>query len=324
MRALIYILLLLPFSIIAQNLNCSAKANKTDLLVGEPAQINVSFNIPANEKIDTVYFKLAGNNDTLGNNWELWNSENITKKSFQDSENNYFIQYSKQFTIANFDTGKFEFPPIIAVFNDDTSYTNTILFNIQLKAIDQTTPIKSIKPIKEISIYWWEYLFHYLKKYSLWILGILIAIGIAYYFITKPKKTKSFEIKEETIALEIQLLERLENINNNKLWQNGYFKKYYSELSEILWAFLEHRYKVKTFEKTSDEILESLKWTSISEKYINDLKRFFTLSDSVKFAKSKPHEKDNLHAIDFIINLINEQRTDLTKENNKTESEQLA
>ena len=96
MRALIYILLLLPFSIIAQNLNCSAKANKTDLLVGEPAQINVSFNIPANEKIDTVYFKLAGNNDTLGNNWELWNSENITKKSFQDSENNYFIQYSKQ------------------------------------------------------------------------------------------------------------------------------------------------------------------------------------------------------------------------------------
>ncbi len=324
MRFIIYIFLLVPVFSTAQNYTCSAKANKTQLLVGEPAKINVTLNIPAIQKIDTVYFKLAGNNDTLGNNWELWNSSNITKKSFQDSENDYFIQYSKQFTIANFDTGKFEFPPIIGVFNDDTSYSNAILFNIQLKAIDQTTPIKSIKPIKEISIYWWEYLFYYIKKYSLWILGILMAIGLAYYFITKPNNSKSLETKEETIALEIQLLERLENIYNNKLWQNGYFKKYYSELSEVLWAFLEHRYKVKTFEKTSDEILESLKWTSIPEKYLEDLKRFFTISDIVKFAKSKPLEKDNSHAIDFVKNLITEQRTDLIKKDNKIESEQLA
>lgn len=321
MRVLICILLFLPVFNSAQNYNCIAKASKTELLIGEATNINVSLKIPANQKIDTVYFKLALNNDSLGNNWELWNSSEVVKKSLQDSKNDYFIQFSKQFTIANFDTGKFEFPPIIAVANKDTSYSNPLLFNIQLKEIDQTTPIKSIKPIKEVPIFWWEYLLYFMKKYTLWIVGILLAIGLVYFFIKRSKKPKILENKKEIIALEIQLLERLENINNKKLWQNGYFKKYYSELSEVLWAFLEHRYKVKTFEKTSVEILESLKWTSISEKYLGDLKRFFTISDSVKFAKSKPQEKDNLHVMDFIRNLISEQRTDLISENNKIESE---
>ena len=79
---------------------------------------------------------------------------------------------------------------------------------------------------------------------------------------------------------------------------------------------MEHRYQIQTFEKTSDEILKSLKWSSIPENFFSELSRLFEIADGVKFAKLKPLEKDNLHAFKITKTLIEEERTDLKKENN--------
>ena len=88
-------------------------------------------------------------------------------------------------------------------------------------------------------------------------------------------------------------------------------KKYYSELSNVLWQFLEYRYSIQTFEKTSGEILESLKWSEIPNKYPSELSRFFEISDGVKFAKFNPLQKDNIHSLELIKELITNQRLDL-------------
>jgi hypothetical protein len=112
------------------------------------------------------------------------------------------------------------------------------------------------------------------------------------------------------------LLKNLNAIEEKKYWENGYFKKYYSELSTVLWEFLEYRYEIKTFEKTSAEILESLKWASIPKKHLSELIRFFEISDGVKFAKLKSLEKDNLRAIITLKELIESERLDLNIEKN--------
>ena len=78
--------------------------------------------------------------------------------------------------------------------------------------------------------------------------------------------------------------------------------------------FLEYRYRIKTFEKTSGEILESLKWSNIPINYLTSIERFFRISDGVKFAKYKPLEKDNITAIQTIRSLIEEERLDLIKQ----------
>ena len=52
------------------------------------------------------------------------------------------------------------------------------------------------------------------------------------------------------------------------------------------------------FEKTSGEILESLKWSEIPNKYPPELSRFFEISDGVKFAKYSPLQKDNIRSLD--------------------------
>ena len=169
----------------------------------------------------------------------------------------------------------------------------------------------------------YEYLIHFIKKYGWWILIVLILISLAIYLYQKLNKNKINSISIPSIPLEVTLLESLKSIEEKKYWENGHFKKYYSELSNVLWQFLEYRYSIQTFEKTSGEILESLKWSEIPNKYPSELSRFFEISDGVKFAKFSHLQKDNIRSLELIKELITNQRLDLISidSNNTSENE---
>ena len=318
MKKIIFIFLILPFIGKSQIINFKATAPKNILVIGEPIEINLSLNLGTNQIFDTVFFKLSELGDSLGNNWELWDKSNIKKSSSQDANGNYYMTFSQKIIIANFDTGQFVFPPLLALADTNKTYSNSLLFTVKLEEIDEKAFIKDIKPIKEVFISWYEYFFYYLNTYKWWILCITFFIAAIIIFYKKFYNKKIVQNLEPSIPLEIILLEALNKLEQQKYWENSYFKKYYSELSNILWQFLEYRYEIKTFEKTSAEILESLKWSTIPKEYLSNIERFFQISDSVKFAKQRALEKDNLTAFETIKTLIEKERLDLIKENPET------
>ena len=319
MRTLVYISLFIPYLVVSQNSSFTASSEKNVYSVGEPIPLFLNLEVPSDQRIDSVYFQLSGNHDSLGNNWELWNSSKITKTTNLTDENDYVTNYSQELVIANFDTGKFEFPPCLAFLDSTTLYSNAIPFTIQLVQTEENK-IKNIKPIFEVNISFFEYFLYYLKKFGWWIV-LCVAFTIATYYVIKKWKGKSEKISmEPQIPLEVQLLERLHTLKTKKMWENGHFKAYYSELSEVIWSFVAYRYQIPTFEKTSNEILESLKWVSIDNTYFKELSTFFTLSDGVKFAKINPLEKDNIHAIEMAIKFIENERLDI-KETEKVTDE---
>jgi hypothetical protein len=311
LKNLTYILLLIPFGIFSQNIDFTAKSSKNKIVLGEPATVTLEFKFPASQLIDSVEFQLASSGDSLGNNWELWGKSILEKRSYQKDNGEFFVSYTQDFTIANFDSGNYTFPPSIAFFKSNKLFSNSLEFTIELDKIDEKAFIKNIKPIKEVSIAWYEYLIHFIKKYGWWIFIILIFISAGIYLYQKIYKKKINSISIPSIPLEVTLLESLKNIKEKKYWENGHFKKYYSELSNVLWQFLEYRYSTQTFEKTSKEILESLKWSEIPNKYPSELSCFFEISDGVKFAKFNPLQKDNIHSFELIKELITNQRLDL-------------
>ena len=318
MKKIIFIFLILPFIGKSQIINFKATAPKNILVIGEPVEINLSLNLGTNQIFDTVFFKLSELGDSLGNNWELWDKSNIKKSSSQDANGNYYMTFSQKIIIANFDTGQFVFPPLLAFADTNKTYSNSLLFTVKLEEIDEKAFIKDIKPIKEVFISWYEYFFYYLNTYKWWILCITFFIAAIIIFYKKFYNKKIVQNLEPSIPLEIILLEALNKLDQQKYWENSYFKKYYSELSNILWQFLEYRYEIKTFEKTSAEILESLKWSTIPKEYLSNIERFFQISDSVKFAKQRALEKDNLTAFETIKTLIEKERLDIIKENPET------
>ena len=312
MRVLAYISLFIPCLVVSQNSFFTASSNKNIYSVGEPIPLFLNLEIPSDQRIDSVYFQLSGKSDSLGNNWELWNTSEITKTTTLTDENEYVTNYSQELVIANFDTGKFEFPPCLAFLDSTTLFSNAIPFTIQLVETEENK-IKNIKPIFDVNISFFEYFIYYLKKFGWWIV-LCVALVIATYYVIKKWKRKSEEIDTEPqIPIEVKLLERLNSLKTKKLWENGHFKAYYSEISEVIWSFVAYRYQIPTFEKTSNEILESLKWVSIDNTYLKELSTFFTLSDGVKFAKINPLEKDNIHAIEMAIKFIENERLDIKK-----------
>jgi hypothetical protein len=137
LKNLTYILLFIPFGIFSQNIDFTAKASKNKILLGEPATVTLEFKFPASQLIDSVEFQLASSGDSLGNNWELWGKSILEKRSYQKDNGEFFVSYTQDFTIANFDSGSYTFPPSIAFFNSNKLFSNSLEFTIELDKIDE-------------------------------------------------------------------------------------------------------------------------------------------------------------------------------------------
>lgn len=309
MRNIIWLILFSPFFGFTQKFD--VKPSKTELLIGEPTVLKLSFKAPADYKYDSVYFDINETEKGLGNNWEIWRKSAISKKTIEDENGNYITTFIQEIELANFDTGKYELPPFIASANQKKFYSDPILLSIKHQETNDSDELKPLKPIKEIKITWFDYLKLFIINYWLWILIavilILFVLLLIRYWINKPNKI----VEEKKVPVSITLLEKLKTLDEKKYWQNGKYKKFYSDLSEILWIFLEDRYEISTFEKTSDEILNSLKWKNISKEIHQNIHHFFTVSDEVKFAKIIPLQKDNVESFKMIKNLIENERNDI-------------
>ncbi|MEC9187417.1 MAG: hypothetical protein VX462_05625, partial [Bacteroidota bacterium] len=96
MRVLVYISLFIPCLVVSQNSSFTASSNKNTYSVGEPIPLFLNLEIPSDQRIDSVYFQLSGKSDSLGNNWELWNTSEITKTTTLTDENEYVTNYSQE------------------------------------------------------------------------------------------------------------------------------------------------------------------------------------------------------------------------------------
>ncbi|HAL82541.1 MAG TPA: hypothetical protein DCO83_10145 [Mucilaginibacter sp.] len=141
------------------------------------------------------------------------------------------------------------------------------------------------------------------------VLGI---IGLIYYFKRRPKKETVIEIARPGLPPHIIAVNKLNELRDKKLWQQGEVKQYHSELTDIIRDYLEKRYLVKTHEKTTGEIFAGLSYLDITEENKNELRQILLLADLVKFAKEKPLPPDNERSMDSAINFVlKTQRVDL-------------
>ena len=86
---------------------------------------------------------------------------------------------------------------------------------------------------------------------------------------------------------------RLKELEEKQLWQNGKQKEYNVQLTEVIQEYITNRYNVPTSERTSSEILYSLRFVEMGERNKTNLRELLMLSDLVKFAKELPTPDEN-------------------------------
>ncbi len=212
----------------------------------------------------------------------------VVDSSKIDTINYMLIQ---KYKITGFDSGSFYIPQQQVFIRNQAYLTDSILINVATVPIDTTKikkyPIKSIK--KEPYVFDDFILYIYLLIAALLIIGFWI-----YWFVIRKKKEEEEKPTYVALAPYDEAMHKLNELDEKLLWQNNKVKQYYSELTDIIRAYIERELKVPALEKTSDEIIETLNdfyeanTINTTKENIKKLKDLFEEADLVKFAKSKP------------------------------------
>lgn len=126
-----------------------------------------------------------------------------------------------------------------------------------------------------------------------YLLLAIIVLGVAIYFLMKYLSNRKLNIETPEILKEepkipayIKALQSLEDLLKKRLSEQQLQKQYYTELTEIIWVYLEERFGIFASEMTSTQILfQTRNNNKISQENNRLLEQIFNVSDLVKFAK---------------------------------------
>lgn len=294
----------------AQDITVEATIDSSEFLVGDQVELELKVTQPINEFVGIPVF-----NDELTKQIEILNqSENDTTLL----ESGHYI-IKKQILITAFDSGYYAVPPIPFLYYSDTLKTEPVLFKVNAIAVDTSQAIKDIKMPYGAPLSFAEVL-----PWAGGGLGLIVIILVILYIIRKIRRKEPIlgRVKPKEPA-HIIAYRDLTKLKDNKLWQKDLIKDYYTDLTDILRVYLWNRFAIKTLERTSEEILESLNESDFNdEESFNELKEIFGIADLVKFAKYKPIVDDHEKCMNYAYNIVD--RTKLIveeKEDNEGENE---
>jgi hypothetical protein len=203
------------------------------------------------------------------------------------------IQIKYDYLITSFDSAAYLIPPFKLIAGVDTFYSNEPALKVSTLQVDtQSGNYYDIKDVMNPSLVLADYV-HILY----YILAVCILILLVFYIIFGKKKQQpvfSFK-KEEKIKLppHTRAIQALDEIKNQKLWQQGKEKEYHSCVSDIIRKYIEERFYVFAMEMTSNEILQKMKGISETDFVYDNMKQILLLADLVKFAKYRPLPEEN-------------------------------
>ena len=195
--------------------------------------------------------------------------------------------------ITSFDSSLYLLPPLKVIDGVDTVYSNQVALKVS------TIPVNVDKPeefydIKDI----WKPPFVLADYYPL-IYGILLAlflICVIAYIIKRIRNKQSlipFKKPEPKLPPHEQAIKELDEIKQQKLWQQGRSKEYYTLITETLRRYIVDRFDINAMEMTSGEILDIIRKQHEADSVYENLKQILNLSDFVKFAKMNPLPDEN-------------------------------
>lgn len=287
----------------AQDVEVSAKVQDEHVAVGKPFSLDLMMKVPYGYYVEWNDFAT----DTLSAQVDILKRGEMQRTA--DADSNTIVQ--QQLTLMTFDTGYVQIPSVGLTYAKSAetqlrmkAFTDPIQLYATTIAVDTTQAFRPIvEPIAQPLA---------LKEFFPWILGVLLAVlaGFAIWFFLKRRKPRLDEngvpIKGPVIPPYTKAIGDLERLKQQKLWQTGKLKEYYSSLSDIAREYIEGQFGVNAVEMTTDDILKEVRGLHFSDSVFTKLKDTMELSDLVKFAKYSASSLENDNAMTDMTDFVNE------------------
>ena len=277
---------------LAQEVEVKAEVQNDTVAVGKPFTLDLMMKVPYGYYVEWNAFAT----DTLSEQIDILKRGEQLRTA--DADSNTIVQ--QQLTLMTFDTGFVQVPPVGLTYAKTAdqglrmeAFTNPVQLYATSIAVDTTQAFKPIVPPVEQPVT--------MKEVFPWILGllILVLVGIVVWYLVKHRKPKVDEhgvpVRGQVIPPYDKAIADLERLKQEKMWQVGKTKEYFSNLTDIAREYIEGQFDVNAVEMTTDDILNEVRDLDFDKDLYGKLKNTMELADLVKFAKftTSPLENDN-------------------------------
>ena len=257
----------------------SAAIDSTTLFIGDQTDLHLRATCEVGEQVQMPLL-----NDNLIPGIEIVDRTIIDTTQLKDGR----VQYDQYMTLTSFEDSLFYIAPLPFVSSGDTVWSESLMLNVvQPFEMDSTDiAITDIKGIYKAPIWWWG-IFRWV------LLALAIAgIGVGGYYLISYLRRRYGDMPAVVVPTEPSrpadevALEKLDAIREQKIWQSGQVKEYYTQLTDVVREYIARRFEVSSTEQTSDETLRAMRVLLTDKKELYDnLRKMLTLADLVKFAK---------------------------------------
>lgn len=290
LKYLIGILLAATTSASADPITARATMDSTTILIGEQRIIHLEVEQP---KIIAVQFPDIKKDNLLGGGIEVLRSMGKDTTVIKNGS----IRVREDLIVTAFDTGRYEIPPFKFETHEPgySSVYPTEKIIVNVVTIEEDFSKANIKGSHDLIRPGFNFkrIFQYFTL--LLILAGLVFIGIVSIMFFSKKKEQdilSFDTKDKRTPEEVAL-SSLMSIKEEKIWEQGQQKTYYTQITDTLRNYFMERFHIGAWEMTSRQIIEELKEDEDAKRVEDKIAQVFQISDMVKFAKYKPSEEEN-------------------------------
>lgn len=299
-----FLFLLVTGMALGQQIMPKASLDKSRIIIGDQAKLRLEVECGSN---DNVKFPLLS--DSIAPFVEITERSKIDSVSAGVNRKKLFQEY----TITSFDSGYHTIPafPFEVRANGISANVETNRLTLEVHTLPKLDSLmQALKgPIDIKTPYEAPVTF---KEIAPWIFGTILVAGLLFliwYALRKRKDNQPFfaipqKPKEPAHVIALRELDR---IKEEKIWQQGKTKRYYSELTTVLRQYINDRFDIQAMEQTSEETIAAFKYrrSLMDEKSFENLQRILSNADLVKFAKYEPlPDENNMALVDsyFFVN----------------------
>lgn len=300
-----------------QEVNVSAAFDTSRIYLGDHINFTVTVDKPLSYLLSVPVFK-----DTLRKNIEILNGPVIDTSFLKDGR----IRIREKYLVTSFDSGFYQVPPVYAELRSETGikrfysdYTQLEVMRVKIAPADTASKFFDIiKPYNAPLT---------IGEILPWVLLILLAAAGIWFIIRYIRKMRMRKSGEEPVInpdpAHIIAFRELERLKEEKLWQKGEIKKYYTRLTEIVRQYLENRFRILSMELTTLETLAELTKSGFREdETYRMLRTVLTGADLVKFAKYFPEPSENELHFEYAWEFVKLTKIEDQVPSEKIESEQ--
>lgn len=263
----------------AQSVTVDAKADSSAIVMGNWFRYSLDVKHPASTILVLPQLK-----DSIGK-FTIVREESLSVSRSGDT-----LTEHKEFFLSAYESGQLTIPAIEFAYRNGPDTTRQSVFSNQIGItvtgveVDTAQGIKDVKEPLRLPLTWKE-----ISLYAGIVLLLAAIVYVAFYFRKKFKKNPvEVEVVVPPRAAHIVAFEKLRALEEERLWQQGDVKEFYSAATEIVREYFERRYEILALEMTTDEVIDQLRTKSDDTGTLRDIAVLLSDADLVKFAKHVP------------------------------------